>query len=78
MGILFALAIPVTAAVEPAIRDGVGDRDYIVTDFGDLERRYELGIGDLVVDLSELDFDGETVRIDVDLEVDLGNAEVHR
>lgn len=74
LGILFALAIPVTAAVEPAIRDGVGDREYVVTSFDDLERRYELGIGDLVVDLSELDFDGETVRIDVDLSI--GNAEV--
>ncbi|MEQ8717900.1 MAG: PspC domain-containing protein [Acidimicrobiales bacterium] len=74
LGILFALAIPVTAAVEPAIRDGVGDREYVVTDFDDLERRYELGIGDLVVDLSGLDFDGETVRIDVDLSI--GNAEV--
>src|ERR1051326_5722274 len=69
----------VTAAVFAAIfhvhlGNGVGDRNYVVADTQDLRTSYKLGIGDMKVDLSNVQFPaGET---SVKTRVDVGNLYV--
>jgi len=53
---------------------GIGERRYVVTSIDDLERRYELGLGEVDLDLSALDFTGQERSLDV--EVGLGKAKV--
>jgi len=77
-GTLVALFL-VTAAVFAAIfhvhlGNGVGDRNYVVADTQDLRTSYKLGIGDMKVDLSNVQFPaGET---SVKTRVDVGNLYV--
>jgi phage shock protein PspC (stress-responsive transcriptional regulator) len=53
---------------------GVGDRSYVVAGTEDLHRNYRLGIGDLTVDLGNVQFrNGET---HVGTRVDVGNLQV--
>ncbi len=68
LGILLALTFAVSLAVEPVLEDGVGEREYVVTDIAELDDAYRLGIGRLVVDLSDLEIPpGERVELDVEL-----------
>ncbi|HWO10394.1 MAG TPA: PspC domain-containing protein [Polyangiaceae bacterium] len=53
---------------------GLGERTYVVTSLDDLQRRYEVGLGKLVLDLSQLDLTGQERT--VELEVGLGEASV--
>jgi phage shock protein PspC (stress-responsive transcriptional regulator) len=69
--IALALAAGTVAAAGIDLDGGVGDRDYRPASSGDLEDRYELGIGDLAVDLR----DTELPSGDVPLEIDLGMGE---
>lgn len=67
-----ALAVPlgVVSAADISFGDGIGERNYRPLSVASLpEEGYELGIGQLVVDLRDLDWTPETV---VDLNVDLG------
>jgi phage shock protein PspC (stress-responsive transcriptional regulator) len=66
----FLIAAAVFAATLPVhLSHGVGDQTYVVLDTGSLEDSYTLGIGDLTLDLSELQLPvGEThvkTRVDV-------------
>jgi phage shock protein PspC (stress-responsive transcriptional regulator) len=63
-----ALAAGTVAAAGIDLDGGVGDREYRPATSADLEDRYELGIGELVVDLR----DTELPAGDVPLELDLG------
>jgi phage shock protein PspC (stress-responsive transcriptional regulator) len=75
VGLLLALAFAGAATVQPLVDDGTGQRTYAPTSVADVEDRYELGIGDLEVDLSGLDIaPGSTVETTVDLGI--GSAEV--
>lgn len=68
LGLLLALTLAVAVVIEPVIEDGVGDREHAVTDVVNLEPAYRLGIGQLDVDLSELDIPpGETATVEVEL-----------
>jgi phage shock protein PspC (stress-responsive transcriptional regulator) len=66
-----ALAAGVVAAAGIDLDGGVGDREYRPASTADLRDRYELGMGELVVDLS----DTRLPAGDVPLELDLGVGE---
>ena len=67
-----ALAAGVVAAADIDLDGGVGEREYRPTSTADLRDRYELGMGELVVDLRDTDLPAG----DVPLEVDVGIGEV--
>jgi hypothetical protein len=67
LGIVAMLALIPVSALDGVLDDGVGDRLYRPTDISELQDRYQLGIGELTVDLSAIDFAGESRRIDIDL-----------
>lgn len=64
-----ALAAPVAAvaAVDLRFEGGVGERDYRPRDVGSIQPRYELGIGELVIDLRDVRFPSGTTPLDIDL-----------
>src|SRR5688572_7104798 len=66
-----ALAAGVVAAAGIDLDGGVGEREYSPASTTDLRDRYELGVGDLVVDLRETDLPAG----DVPLEMDVGVGE---
>jgi phage shock protein PspC (stress-responsive transcriptional regulator) len=66
-----ALAAGIVAAADIDLDGGIGDRDYHPASTLDLRDRYELGMGELVVDLS----DTRLPAGDVPLELDLGVGE---
>ena len=61
-------------AVQDAEATGIGDRKYVITSLDDLDRRYEVGIGAVVLDLSQLDLAGQERSVDV--EVGIGKLSV--
>jgi phage shock protein PspC (stress-responsive transcriptional regulator) len=69
--ITLALAAGTVAAAGIDLDGGVGDRDYRPASTEDLRDRYELGMGELVVDLRDTDLPAG----DVPLELDLGIGE---
>jgi phage shock protein PspC (stress-responsive transcriptional regulator) len=66
-----ALAAGVVSAAGIDLDGGVGEREYRPATTADLEDRYELGMGELVVDLRETDLPAG----DVPLELDVGIGE---
>jgi predicted membrane protein len=58
----------------PGASGAMGDQRYTPESLEDLEASYELGLGDLVVDLSHIDFSGETR--DVEIRLGMGDAVV--
>lgn len=71
-----ALVLPLglVAAADIDLDGGVGKREYHPVTMGELRDHYELGIGDLDVDLTELDL--PEGRTDVDIDVGMGEAVV--
>lgn len=55
VGLVAALVTLVLPLAPRDVSVAIGDREVVVVDTADLERRYALGIGSLVVDLSELE-----------------------
>lgn len=73
-GTVLTLLVVVAAVAPPeAVRGGLGERHHVVTQPSNLDDRYEVGIGDLVLDLSELDLDRAR---DVRVTVGAGNLDV--
>jgi phage shock protein PspC (stress-responsive transcriptional regulator) len=72
-----ALVLPlgVVAAADIDLDGGIGDREYRPASMSELRDRYELGIGGLDVDLTELDL--PTGRTDLDIEVGMGEAVIY-
>ena len=66
--VALALAAGTVSAAGIDLDGGVGERDYRPTSATDLQDRYELGMGELVLDLRETDLPSG----DVPLELDLG------
>jgi phage shock protein PspC (stress-responsive transcriptional regulator) len=78
--VLALLVVAAVAAVSVAfawfdvsLGDGVGKRTYVPTRIADVSSRYQLGIGDLKVDLSNL---AVTRPVHVDAHVGIGQLEV--
>jgi phage shock protein PspC (stress-responsive transcriptional regulator) len=73
-----ALAIAIPAAFVGAagldLDGGLGEKSYRPAALTDIADRYELGAGELVLDLSDVDFDGATRRVTIDL--GMGAAQV--
>lgn len=68
-----ALAVGLVSAADLDLDGGVGERDYRPGSAAQLRDRYELGIGELVVDLR----DANLPRGDTPLELDLGMGEAN-
>ena len=71
-----ALVLPLglVAAADIDLEGGVGQREYRPASMSELRDHYEVGIGDLDVDLTDLDL--PTGRTDLDIDVGLGEAVV--
>jgi phage shock protein PspC (stress-responsive transcriptional regulator) len=67
-----ALAAGVVAAADIDLDGGVGEREYRPASTADLRDHYELGLGELVVDLRETDLPAGDVPVEVD--VGIGEA----
>jgi phage shock protein PspC (stress-responsive transcriptional regulator) len=72
--VAIALAAGTVAAAGIDLEGGVGDREYSPASAADIDDRYELGIGELVVDLRDTDLPAGDVPIDLDL--GMGEARV--
>lgn len=72
-----ALVLPlgVVAAADLDLDGGIGDREYRPGTLSELRDHYEIGIGGIDVDLTELDL--PTGRTDLDIDVGLGDAVVY-
>ena len=69
LGIMASLGLMAALVLDPIIDDGTGERIHTVASLDDLSDIYRLGAGELTVDLSELDLDGETRTIEIKLAV---------
>lgn len=71
-GVFLTLAV-VAAAVSPpnAFRGGIGERNYAVANQGELAPRYDVGLGDLRLDLS-----GLTLTEPAEVDVTVGAGEI--
>jgi phage shock protein PspC (stress-responsive transcriptional regulator)/predicted membrane protein len=69
-----ALVLPLglVAAADLDLRGGIGERSYHPASFADLPDRYELGIGELHVDLSDIEL--PPGRTDLRIELGMGEA----
>ena len=73
---LILVATAIAAAVfHVHIGNGIGDREYTVTSVSELDRSYELGIGTLRLDLSQLSLPANETRT-VKVRVDIGDTEI--
>lgn len=72
-GVFLTVAV-VAAAVAPpnAFRGGIGQRSFVVSDQGELEDRYDVGVGDLRLDLR-----GLTLTESAAVDVTVGAGEIH-
>lgn len=82
---VFLAIFSIAAAILPpdAFRGGIGERNVVVSNQADLESRYDLGIGEMEIDLSDLSLTGHeevvvsvgmgqiVVRLPDDLAVDI-------
>ncbi len=67
LGILAVILLIPVSAVDGLVDDGVGSTTYRPLTLTELAETYSHGVGELLVDLSRLDLDGETRNLDVDL-----------
>ena len=74
LGVVATLVLIPVAALDSVVSDGVGERNHNPQTLGDLRSVYKLGIGELVVDLSDLDLDGESREVTIELGI--GRSEV--
>jgi phage shock protein PspC (stress-responsive transcriptional regulator) len=73
---LILVATAITAAVfHVHIGNGIGEREYTVTSLSELDRSYEVGIGKVRLDLSQLSLPASETRT-VKVRVDIGDAEI--
>jgi len=69
LGLLASLGLLAASVLDPIIDHGTGERDYVVRQVTELEAEYRLGVGDLLVDLSSLDLEGASHRVDIELTI---------
>ncbi len=75
LGVLLLPVAWVVNTVDLTWWDGVGDELHTVENLGDLQDEYRFGMGELIVDLSELDLSGESRNLAVGLTI--GEAVVY-
>jgi phage shock protein PspC (stress-responsive transcriptional regulator) len=75
VGILLLLATIPASVIDVPITGGVGDRTYRPTTVAQVRSSYELGIGELDLDLRDLTLGDETVEIDA--QVGIGRLDIH-
>ncbi len=75
IGILLLLATIPASVIDVPITGGVGDRTYEPTTVAQVRSSYELGIGELDLDLRNLTVTDETVQIDA--QVGIGRLDIH-
>lgn len=75
LGIVGTLAFGASTAVESIVDDGVGDRRYAPMSIDELEPVYKLGIGDLEVDLTDIEVPAG-VTVDVTVELGIGQTTI--
>ncbi len=63
LGVVLAVAVVATSAIDVPLRGGVGDRAYEPQTVADLRSPYRLAAGDLVVDLGRLDLSATTESV---------------
>ena len=61
LGIPLTVALIAVSTAEVNLDGGAGDRQYRPLSVGEVQDRYEVGVGNLELDLSELDFTGRVV-----------------
>lgn len=68
LGVVLSLALALASSVPWPTGAGVGDRDYRPAGVAEVRDRYELGAGDMTVDLSRVDVSDldEPLRIEID------------
>lgn len=73
-----ALAIPlgVVSAADISFAGGVGERSYRPATTSAVQDRYEFGVGELVVDLRDLDWTEPAISIPLELNLGIGEAVV--
>lgn len=74
VGVPLSVALLAATNAEGALDGGTGDRRYAPATAEEVQDRYELGAGNLLVDLTGVDFAGRSVSTDVDLGI--GDVEV--
>ncbi|MDP5181537.1 PspC domain-containing protein [Blastococcus sp. BMG 814] len=75
LGVILSLAL-MTVSVTPSGGNGIGDRTYIPQSVDDVREVYSGGIGDLMVDLSEVPLDDLDEALEVRVEHGIGDVEV--
>ncbi|SEK28741.1 Phage shock protein PspC (stress-responsive transcriptional regulator) [Blastococcus sp. DSM 46786] len=75
LGVLLSLGL-VTATATPSGGNGIGDRTYAPQTVDDVREVYSGGIGDLVVDLSEVPLDDLDETLEVRVDHGVGDVEV--
>ncbi len=78
LGILLVFGILVSTALDPIVENGLGVREHNVDRLEDLQSEYRLGAGEMVVDLRDIDFSGESRTVDVELGMGEVRIEVPR
>ncbi|MGH2949722.1 MAG: PspC domain-containing protein [Solirubrobacteraceae bacterium] len=73
--LVLVLPLGLVAAADIDLHGGVGDREYRPASMSELRDRYEIGIGEVEVDLRELDLPAG--RTDVAVDVGMGSAVVY-
>jgi phage shock protein PspC (stress-responsive transcriptional regulator) len=61
LGLPLTIALVAVGASEVRLSGGVGDRQYGPLSVAEIQDRYEVGVGNLELDLSDVDFAGESV-----------------
>lgn len=72
LGLFTTFVLLIVSVASPAFDDGVGERDFRPTTFADVSDHYRHGIGEMVIDLTEVDFPPG----DHDIEIDMGIGEL--
>ena len=76
LGVVLTVLSVLAAAVDLPVVGGVGERDFAPSTASTLERRYELGVGELTLDLTSLDASTIAAPTDVEARVGIGRLVV--
>jgi len=69
LGVVASLGLLAATVADPVIDDGTGSRRFTVTSLDELQDAYRLGVGELRIDLSALDLEGQTRAVDIELAI---------
>ncbi len=72
--LVLVLPLAIVAAADIRVDGGVGERQYRPASVSDIRPSYELGMGELVVDMRDVDLPAGTTKLD--LELGIGHAVV--